>query len=86
MNYSKTREVIVEIERTRVITRTRRYAAFCRECSRQTEFVTDLEAAALADTTLNDIHTSLDQVILHAGYLQSGLRVVCLNSLLGNVV
>lgn len=84
MNRSVTREVVIEIERTRVVcSRTHRYTAFCSECGGESEFVTESEAAALGDTTLNDIHTSIDQVILHAGFLPDGKRLVCLNSLTG---
>lgn len=77
------KEIVIEIERVRVVScRTHSYQGWCTECRDEVEFITEPEAAAIADKSVDDIHTSVERVELHAGSLPDGTRLVCLNSLL----
>ena len=79
----KAREIVIEIERTRVVAcRLRSVSVFCAECSANSEFVEPAEAAALCETTAEKIFALKDIGALHSIIADDGLPLVCLGSLL----
>lgn len=77
------REIVIEIERTRLVARRlRSVAAFCPECRADSEFVELLEAADLAETSAEKIFALADIGALHSMLADDGLLLICLGSLL----
>jgi hypothetical protein len=79
----KSREIVIEIERTRVIAcRLQSIAARCRECRADSEFVEPAEAAALVEASAQKIFALADIGTLHTEIFDDGRLLVCLGSLL----
>lgn len=84
MKNEKVKEIIIEIERVRVIRhRTSCFETWCHDCAAESQFVTLTEAAILTETGVQKIFQCADVGALHTTTTADGTRLVCLNSLLG---
>jgi hypothetical protein len=83
MEWSKHREVVLEIEHTKVVRkRARTKLAFCRECSKTTDFIMLIKAADLFSTTASDLSEFTQSQGCHFR-VESGQDVMlCLTDLL----
>ena len=78
----KIRRIEITIETDRVLSISRRFAAWCAACADLTAMVRVDEAAALAGVSERTICWRMEAGQLHCTETPAGLRLICLNSLL----
>ena len=82
MKSKHTKEMIIEIERVRVVCRrTMQIINRCPECRAETDFVTTTEAARIIQTNVQTIFRLTEAGILHWLPATNGEIYVCLASL-----
>ncbi|MCY7374479.1 MAG: helix-turn-helix domain-containing protein [Pyrinomonadaceae bacterium] len=83
MKTKRTKEMIIEFERVRVVCRrTIPIVNQCRECRTETDFVTVAEAARMIETNLPTIFRLIEAGVLHSLSGGGGEIYICLASLL----
>ena len=83
MKTRRTREVIIEIERVRIVSRdSAQTVNYCRRCSAEKEFVNAAEAARIIETDAQTIFNLAEAGVLHSFFAGVDETYVCLASLL----
>ena len=83
MKTTRTKEIIVEIERIRVTCRrTRQIVNQCRECRTETDFVTVTEAARIIGSNMQTIFRLTKAAVLHPFPAANDEIYVCLASVM----
>ena len=83
MKTKRTKEMIIEIERVRVVCqRTPQTVSRCRECLTETSFVTVAEAAQIIEADAPTIFRLAETGVLHSLSAANGEIGVCLASLM----